>query len=99
MVVPDDELTERQPVAPVDLTASLPCPVLGLFGDEDANPAPADVDALEAALVEHGKTYEFHRYAGAGHGFFYHQRPSAYRAEAAVDGWSKVWDFLGRTLS
>lgn len=98
VVAGPDESTENQPVAPVDYTADLPCPVLGLFGDDDPRPSPADVDALEAALVEHGKTYEFHRYPEAGHGFFYHDRPAAYRAAAAVDGWQKVWAFLGRTL-
>lgn len=98
VVTPADELTANQPVAPIDYTAELACPVLGLFGDEDRNPTPADVDTLEAALAQHGKTYEFHRYPDAGHGFFYHDRSAAYRAEAAVDGWAKVWDFLGRHL-
>lgn len=98
VVAPADELTDKQPVAPVDYTAELSCPVLGLFGDEDKNPTPAQVDTLEAALEQHGKDYEFHRYPEAGHGFFYHDRSSAYRAEAAVDGWAKVWDFLGRHL-
>jgi carboxymethylenebutenolidase len=37
IVAPADELTEKQPVAPVDLTADLPCPVLGLFGNDDHN--------------------------------------------------------------
>jgi carboxymethylenebutenolidase len=93
-----DELTDKTPVAPVDYTADLPCPVLGLFGSEDQNPTPTQVDTLEAALREHGKDYEFHRYDGAGHGFMYHNRPAAYHAEAAVDGWAKVWDFLARSL-
>ena len=84
---------------PVDYTADLPGPILGLFGNEDHNPTRDHVDALEAALQKHGKTYEFHRYEGAGHGFFYHDRPSAYRADAALDGWAKIWDFLDRTLS
>ena len=99
IVASEDELTDAQPVAPIDYTPELSAPVLGLFGSEDHNPNPAQVDALDAALSEHGKPHEFHRYEGAGHGFFYHDRPAAYHAEAAVDGWSKVWDFLGRTLS
>ena len=93
-----DEPTDQQPVAPVDLTAELSAPVLGLFGNDDSSPSPSDVDTLEAALQSSGKTYEFHRYDGAGHGFFYYDRPSVYRAEAAVDGWSKVWNFLERTI-
>lgn len=98
VVAASDELTDSQPVAPVDYTPDLTCPVLGLFGDEDRNPSPQHVDALETALQKHGKTYEFHRYPNAGHGFFYHDRPGRYRAEEAVDGWGKVWDFLDRHL-
>lgn len=98
VVAGPDELTEKQPVAPVDYTADLPCPVLGLFGDKDRSPSPADVDALEAELRKHGKTYEFHRYPDAGHGFFYYDRPQAYEAASAVDGWQRVWSFFDRTL-
>jgi carboxymethylenebutenolidase len=98
IVMAADELTEKQPVEPLGLTADLPCPILGLFGDEDHNPTPEHADILEDALRSHDKTYEFHRYEGAGHGFFYHDRPAAYRAEAAVDGWQKVWRFLGDTI-
>ena len=51
-----------------------------------------------AALAWHGKDYEFHRYDGASHGFFYDHTPM-YRPEAAMDGWAKVFDFFGRRLS
>ena len=98
VVMAPEDLGDRYPVAPIALTADLSCPVLGLFGAEDRAPSPAEVDRHEQALREHGKTYEFHRYPGAGHGFFYYDRPAAYRAEQAVDGWQKVWDFLGRHL-
>ncbi len=99
IVLPDgEEPTDKRPVPPIDYTADLSCPVLGLFGNDDPSPSPAHVDALEAALIEHGKTYEFHRYDDAGHGFFYDFRPANYRAEQAIDGWSKVWDFLERNV-
>ena len=45
-----------------------------------------------------GKTYEFHRYDGAGHAFFSVDRP-AYRPEAAVDGWQRIFDWYGRYLA
>ena len=93
VVMAPSELTPRQPVAPIDYTSDLPCPILGLFGEEDQNPTPAQVAQLEAALKQHGKTYEFHMYPKAGHGFFYYNRP-AYRAEQAVDGWEKIFAFL-----
>jgi carboxymethylenebutenolidase len=86
------ELTPRQPTAPIDDTRDLSCPLLGLFGEEDKGPTPEQVARHEQELQKHGKTYEFHMYAGAGHGFFYYDRP-AYRQQQAVDGWTKVFAF------
>ncbi len=97
VVMSAEELTPKQPVAPVDYTASLPCPILGLFGEEDRSPTPQQVARLEEELKKHNKTYEFHMYPNAGHGFFYHDR-SAYRQEQAVDGWKKVFAFLEKYL-
>ena len=57
-------------MAPIDYTASLKAPMLGIFGNEDRNPNPEQVNRLEAELKRHGKSNEFHRYDGAGHGFF-----------------------------
>lgn len=92
-----EELTERQPVAPIDYTEMLNCPLLGLFGEEDKRPSPADVAETEAALKRFKKHYEFHFFENAGHGFFSIDRPT-YRMQAAVEGWKKVFDFLGRYL-
>ncbi len=78
--------------------ASLCCPLLGLFGDDDQYPTPEQVDELEAALKATGKKYEFHRYEGAGHAFFAVDRPS-FRPEAAKDGWAKIFAFYGQYLS
>jgi carboxymethylenebutenolidase len=81
----------------VDKTPQLSCPLLGLFGADDQHPSPEQVAELEKALQEAGKTYEFHSYEGAGHAFFSVNRP-AYRPEAAMDGWQKIFDFFGRYL-
>jgi carboxymethylenebutenolidase len=80
-----------------DRVPELAAPLLGLFGDEDAHPSPADVDELEKLLRDNGKTYEFHRYANAGHAFFAVNR-TAYRPEAANDGWERIAAFFGRYL-
>ena len=82
----------------VHLTPDLSCPLLGLFGADDMYPTPAEVAELEKALIDNGKTYEFHSYDGAGHAFFSTDRP-AYRPEAAKDGWERIWDFFGRHLA
>ena len=98
VIMSKDDLTENQPVAPIDYTADLSCPLLGLFGEEDRGPSPEQVQQHEDALKAAGKDYEFHMYPDAGHGFFYHHRP-AYRPEQAMDGWDKIFDFFGRHLA
>jgi carboxymethylenebutenolidase len=98
VVVPPDELTPKQPVAPIDYTKDLACPLLGLFGEEDQRPSPEQVAQHEVELKKQGKQYEFHMYPNAGHGFFYYDRP-AYRQEQAMDGWKKVFAFLEQHLA
>ncbi len=97
VVMPPESLTPNQPVAPIDYTPGLTCPILGLFGADDQNPPPAHVAEHEALLQRLGKNYEFHMYPDAGHGFFYYDRP-AYRQAQAMDGWKKIFDFLHRYL-
>ena len=97
VVAGPDELSARQPVAPIDLTPSLSCPLLGLFGGRDQNPSPEHVRTLEAALTQHGRPHEFHTYPDAGHAFFSVDRPS-YNVEAVQDGWQRIWGFFGAHL-
>jgi carboxymethylenebutenolidase len=98
VVMTKEDLTANRPVAPIDYTKDLNCPILGLFGEEDKSPTLEQVALHEAELKKHNKVYEFYRYEKAGHGFFYHDR-SAYRQEPAMDGWKKVWAFLGKYLA
>ena len=81
----------------MEQTAKITAPVLGLFGQEDANPTPADVVKIEAELKRHGKTHEFHMYPGCGHGFHCDARAS-YRAEAARDAWGKTIAWFDKHL-
>ena len=97
VAAPADELTERMPVAPIDYTADLSCPLLGLFGEDDPRPSPEEVAKTEAELKRLNKDYEFHMYPDAGHGFFAVDRPS-YRQAAAVGGWEKVLAFYNKHL-
>ena len=97
VVAKPEELTARQPVAPLDFTKDLPCPLLGLFGVEDTRPSPADTVKTQEALEKFGKTFEFHTYENAGHAFFAVDRPN-YRQVAAVDGWKKVFAWYDKYL-
>lgn len=98
VVMTEADLNEKYPVAPIDYTKDLACPLLGIFGADDHSPTPEQVALHEAELKKHGKAYEFHMYDGAGHGFFYYDRP-AYRQQQAVDGWQKMWAFLAKHLA
>jgi carboxymethylenebutenolidase len=80
------------------LLKDLSCPLLGLFGEEDKYPTQDQVAELEQELKDLGKTHEFHSYPGAGHAFFSVNR-TAYRPEAAMDGWQQIWTWFDRYLS
>ena len=83
--------------SPIEQTANIPMPVLGLFGEEDQNPAPDDVVRIEAELKKHAKTHEFHMYPGCSHGFHCDGRAS-YRPEAAKDAWGKTMAWFDQYL-
>jgi carboxymethylenebutenolidase len=98
VVVSDkSKLDAKRPVAPIDMTEKLKAPIIGIFGNDDQNPNRDDVNKTEEVLKKLGKTYEFHRYDGAGHAFFNTARVS-HRPEQAADGWNKVFAFLGKHL-
>jgi carboxymethylenebutenolidase len=98
VVASQEELSPARPVAVIDYTADLNTPLLGLFGNEDKYPTPELVDRHEAELKRLGKDYEFHRYDGATHGFFYYHTPM-YHQQAAMDGWEKVFAFFDKNLA
>ncbi len=81
----------------VDQLPNLRAPLLGLFGADDKSPSPEQVAELEEILTANSKTYEFHSYQGAGHGFFAVDRP-ADRVAAANDGWEQITAFYDQYL-
>jgi carboxymethylenebutenolidase len=93
-----DEHTEQRPVSPIDMIPTLQCPLLALFGEEDANPSPEHAARLQEELDKHGKTYELVMYRNAGHAFFADYRPS-YRAAPAQDMWHRTLQFYAQHLS
>lgn len=82
----------------IGLAGRIRCPVMGLFGNEDQNPSPADVNELDAALAAAGVPHEFHRYDGAGHGFQDYTNAERYRKHASDDAWQKLFGFFAEHL-
>ena len=84
--------------SPFDETAKIGAPILGLFGEDDANPNPADVAKIDAELTRLNKPHEFHSYPGAGHAFMNEGRPS-FREGASRDAWQKAVAWFDRYLT
>ena len=83
------------PRNPIDVVSDLRCPVLGLYGGQDAGIPLDSVERMRAACREAGKTAEIVVYPDAGHGFNADNRPS-YNKAAAEDGWRRLREWFGK---
>ena len=83
--------------APLDRTADIRCPVLGLFGGEDQAIPVEQVHRFDRLLGEAGVDHEIHIYPGASHSFF--DRRFKEHADASEDAWRRTLSFLARTAA
>lgn len=81
----------------LDRAASIACPMLLFFGDQDPFIPNDEVSTITATLRDLKKDAEVKVYPGAPHGFFCNERDS-YRADAAADAWTRLTTFLARHL-
>jgi carboxymethylenebutenolidase len=92
--VPGSSATE----VPDARIAAISAPVLGLYGGNDAR-INATLPPTIAAMLKHGKTYEFHTFEGAGHGFTSRQDGAGVANLFAVQhAWPLALAFLRRHL-
>ncbi len=84
---------------PIELVGNIPCPVIGVFGNDDQNPSPDDVADLDAALTTAGIEHEMHQYDGAGHGFQDFVNKDRWRPEQTADSWAKVIGFFDKHVT
>ncbi len=84
--------------SPFQRLANVTCPLLGFFGEDDANPSLEDMRKLDDELTRHGKQHEFHSYAGAGHGYMTFTNASMHRQDAARASWKITLAFLKKHL-
>jgi carboxymethylenebutenolidase len=86
-----------KPVTGFDLVKDIKVPFLGLYGENDKNPAPEDARKFGELLKAHNRDVEIVVYPGAGHAFHADYRPS-YNAAAAADGWKRCVAFFKKHL-
>lgn len=77
--------------------AAIKAPVLGLYGGSDAR-INATIPATDSTMKALGKSYEYHIFDGAGHGFLRGQENSEANAKAAQEAWPKTVAFLKAKL-
>ena len=90
------EIDERNPEHPLDALPRLSCPLLGLFGEDDAIVPQPDVDELRRRGAGLPHSVEAVVYPGAGHAFANPGRPDAHRPEAAADALARSLAFFHR---
>jgi carboxymethylenebutenolidase len=82
-----------QPKTVLDIAADINCPLLGLYGGQDAINPVASVKEVEAKAKAAHKTVEIVIYPDAPHGFHADYRPS-YRKADAEDAWKRTVAWL-----
>jgi carboxymethylenebutenolidase len=80
--------------APVVLSPTYACPVLGFFGDADASIPAEEAERFRRALDEAGVPGRILVYPGAPHSFF-DRRAEAFREESD-DAWRRILAFVER---
>ncbi len=84
--------------SPLEQSESISAPILGIFGADDSNPSPADMEQISAHLESLGKAHEFESFAGAGHAFLNFTRPHMFREQQAALAWQRCVDWLEAQL-
>ncbi|CAN5442899.1 hypothetical protein BH10ACT6_BH10ACT6_10860 [soil metagenome] len=77
--------------------ATIHCPVLAFYGDQDVRLVDA-LPALEAATRDAGVDFTAQVYADAGHAFFNDTNPNTFNPAAAGDAWGRSLEFLQANL-
>lgn len=99
LAYPDDRDRAKKPRSALEAAPDLGCPLLGLYGAEDALIPLEQVEAFRERLAATGQPAEVRVYAGAGHAFMNDTQPDRHRPEAAADAWPRMVAFFREQLA
>jgi len=85
------------PVTGFDVAKDVKAAFLGLSGENDKSPTPADARKFGEMVKHHNPNVEIVVYPGAGHAFHADYRPS-YNKAAADDGWKRCVAWFDKHL-
>lgn len=91
------ELTANKAKHPIDYTATLNCPMLGVFAGQDELITADHIANFSALLQETRQRFEIKVYEQSRHAFFNDTR-EFYDPEAAKDAWNATLDFISRSI-
>ncbi len=74
------------------------CPLLGIFGENDRNITPADVNEFRNSLNMTDVIHKIIIYPGAGHAFMNPGNTDLYNKEATSKAWNEIYSFLTKNL-
>ena len=83
---------------PAEDVPKIGCPLLLQYAGQDER-INSGIPAFEAALKQHGKSYEMFVYDGAQHAFNNDTNPARYNKAAADLAWSRTIAFLKKQLA
>jgi carboxymethylenebutenolidase len=81
-----------------ELVKKIPCPILGIFGEDDRGISTDMVRKFEKACKDAGKDVTVKIYPGVGHAFMNPNNKSGYNEATANKAWAVTYQFLDRTL-
>lgn len=81
-----------------DEIEKIPCPVLGIFGEDDRGITPESVREFEEVSSRAGRQVRTMIYPGAGHGFMNPNNKAGYRDSSATDAWKQILSFFESRL-
>lgn len=99
LAYPDDRDRAKKPHSALDVAPRLSCPLLGLYGEEDALIPLEQVEAFRERAAASGQPAEIVLYPGAGHAFVNDTQPERHRPEAAADAWARMVAFFREQLA
>jgi carboxymethylenebutenolidase len=87
-----------QPDSPHRIAAQVRCESYFACAEIDKWAPPADIQALQAALVAAGTPHRIEWYPAVEHGFVFPQRAGIYNAPAAERHWERLFSLFARHL-
>jgi carboxymethylenebutenolidase len=85
-------------VTDTTLVAKIPCPILGIFGEDDRGIPAESVKKFRALCEKMGKEIKVRIFPGAGHAFINENNKQGYRPKAAHEAWEMTFAFFETML-